>query len=60
MNTEEEMGSSNERFRNWVETAAFCKDPTLSVAATGTVHGDLFIWDIPKKVSAFPCIIFIT
>lgn len=35
---------------NWVETAAFCKDPGFPVAATGTVNGEIFIWDISKKV----------
>lgn len=35
---------------NWVETAAFCKDPAFQVAATGTVNGEIFIWDIAKQV----------
>ncbi|XP_034176087.1 angio-associated migratory cell protein [Osmia lignaria lignaria] len=35
---------------NWVETAAFCKDPAFQVAATGTVNGEIFIWDISKQV----------
>ncbi|XP_033342322.1 angio-associated migratory cell protein [Megalopta genalis] len=35
---------------NWVETAAFCKDPAFPVAATGTVNGEIFIWDISKQV----------
>ncbi|CAL7940553.1 unnamed protein product [Xylocopa violacea] len=35
---------------NWVETAAFCKDPVFQVAATGTVNGEIFIWDISKQV----------
>ncbi|CAL1679026.1 unnamed protein product [Lasius platythorax] len=37
-----------------VETAAFCKDPTFLVAATGTIEqnssGKLYIWDISKQV----------
>ncbi|XP_011642819.1 angio-associated migratory cell protein isoform X1 [Pogonomyrmex barbatus] len=36
-----------------VETAAFCKDPTFPVAATGTIenedHGKIYIWDISKQ-----------
>lgn len=35
---------------NWVETVAFCKDPEFQVAATGTVNGQIFIWDISKQV----------
>ncbi|CAK9799234.1 Angio-associated migratory cell protein [Anthophora quadrimaculata] len=35
---------------NWVETAAFCKNPEFQVAATGTVNGEIFIWDIAKQM----------
>lgn len=35
---------------NWVESVAFCKDPVFQVAATGTLNGQIFIWDISKKV----------
>ncbi|KOC66125.1 Angio-associated migratory cell protein [Habropoda laboriosa] len=35
---------------NWVETAAFCNDPGFQVAATGTVNGEIFIWDISKQI----------
>ncbi|KOX79874.1 Angio-associated migratory cell protein [Melipona quadrifasciata] len=37
-------------YTNWVETAAFCKDPAFQVAATGTINGEIFIWDISKQV----------
>jgi len=37
-----------------VEVAAFCKDPTFPVAATGTIeknsNGKIYIWDISKQV----------
>ncbi|EFN84455.1 angio-associated migratory cell protein isoform X2 [Harpegnathos saltator] len=35
---------------NWAETVAFCKDPLLPLAATGTVNGEIFIYDILKQV----------
>lgn len=35
---------------NWVETVAFCKDPGFQVVATGTLNGEIFIWDISKQV----------
>ncbi|XP_032680889.1 angio-associated migratory cell protein isoform X2 [Odontomachus brunneus] len=46
--TEEEESESNTK--NWAETIAFCKDPTLPCAASGTVNGELFIWDISKQI----------
>ncbi|XP_029157379.1 angio-associated migratory cell protein [Nylanderia fulva] len=40
-----------------IEAAAFCKDPTFPVAATGTIEqnstGKLYIWDIFKQVLRF-------
>jgi len=37
-----------------VEVAAFCKDPTFPVAATGTIeknsNGKIYIWDISRQV----------
>lgn len=49
---DEDAGNSEEsrRSKNWVETAAFCKDSAFPVAATGTVNGEIFIWDISKQV----------
>lgn len=44
---ESQSKSNNE---NWAETVAFCKDPTLPFAATATIHGELFIWDVTKQV----------
>ncbi|XP_012524798.2 angio-associated migratory cell protein [Monomorium pharaonis] len=45
--------SGTEDNTNNVETAAFCKDPTFPVAATGTVvsddYGKIYIWDIMKQ-----------
>lgn len=35
---------------NWIETVAFCKDPAFQVAATGSLNGEIFIWDISKQV----------
>ncbi|XP_053981415.1 angio-associated migratory cell protein [Hylaeus volcanicus] len=50
-NTDEDAESSKGNSdSNWVETAAFCKNPTFQVAATGTVNGEIFIWDILKQV----------
>lgn len=45
---EEEMGEQN---NNWVETVAFCQDPSLPIAAAGTLSGEIFIWDYVKHVS---------
>lgn len=42
--------SREERTTNWVEAIAFCKDPEYQVAATGTVNGQIYIWDISKQV----------
>ena len=36
---------------NWVEAVAFCTDPELPLAVTGTINGEIYIWDITKKVS---------
>lgn len=49
---DQDTGNSeeNKEINNWVETAVFCKDPTFQVAATGTVNGEIFIWDISKQV----------
>ncbi|EZA59540.1 hypothetical protein DMN91_011029 [Ooceraea biroi] len=47
-------GISNPELNNFsVEVAAFCKDPTFPVAATGTIEnssGKVYIWDIPRQV----------
>ncbi|XP_076765605.1 angio-associated migratory cell protein [Xylocopa sonorina] len=51
LNNDEDAGNSEGNSdSNWVETAAFCKDPVFQVAATGTVNGEIFIWDISKQV----------
>lgn len=42
---------------NWVESVAFCKDPTLSLAATATLEGKLFIWDVSKQVLFFTFVV---
>ncbi|XP_031771047.1 angio-associated migratory cell protein isoform X1 [Apis florea] len=49
---DQDAGNSeeNKEINNWVETAVFCKDPTFQVAATGTVNGEIFIWDISKQM----------
>ncbi|XP_003699960.2 angio-associated migratory cell protein [Megachile rotundata] len=50
-NTDQVAGNSEgNNDSNWVETAAFCKDSTFQVAATGTVNGEIFIWDISKQI----------
>ncbi|XP_046426327.1 angio-associated migratory cell protein isoform X1 [Neodiprion fabricii] len=35
---------------NWVEAVSFCKDPEYPVAVSGTVNGQIFIWDIAKQM----------
>ena len=51
MNIDQDAGNSEGNcYTNWVETAAFCKDPAFQVAATGTINGEIFIWDISKQV----------
>ncbi|XP_017878587.1 angio-associated migratory cell protein [Ceratina calcarata] len=49
-NDEEAENDEGNCDSNWVETAAFCKDPAFQVAATGTVNGEIFIWDIAKQI----------
>ncbi|XP_071876593.1 angio-associated migratory cell protein isoform X2 [Bombus fervidus] len=49
-NDQNAVSSEGNRDSNWVETAAFCKDPAFQVAATGTVNGEIFIWDISKQM----------
>ncbi|XP_058803034.1 angio-associated migratory cell protein [Phymastichus coffea] len=34
---------------NWIETIAFQKDVS-QIAASGTISGDIFIWDIARKI----------
>lgn len=51
VNNDQDAGNSEGNcYTNWVETAAFCKDPAFQVAATGTINGEIFIWDISKQV----------
>ncbi|KAK9301299.1 hypothetical protein QLX08_006359 [Tetragonisca angustula] len=51
VNIDQDAGNSEGNcYTNWVETAAFCKDPAFQVAATGTINGEIFIWDISKQV----------
>ncbi|OAD54328.1 Angio-associated migratory cell protein [Eufriesea mexicana] len=47
---DDQDAESSDGNNNWVETVAFCKDPTFQVAATGTISGEIFIWDILKQV----------
>ncbi|XP_012169711.1 angio-associated migratory cell protein isoform X1 [Bombus affinis] len=49
-NDQSAVSSEGNRDSNWVETAAFCKNPAFQVAATGTVNGEIFIWDISKQM----------
>lgn len=36
---------------NFVEAVVFMKDASQQVAATGTLNGDILIWDIAKQVN---------
>ncbi|KAK2584265.1 hypothetical protein KPH14_006672 [Odynerus spinipes] len=49
LNSEQETNMKDSD-SNWVETVAFCKDPGFQVAAAGALNGEIFIWDISKKV----------
>lgn len=51
----EQENESNKK--NWAETVTFCKDPTLPFAASGTINGELFIWDISKQVLLFVSVV---
>ncbi|XP_008543793.1 angio-associated migratory cell protein [Microplitis demolitor] len=44
---EDEADSSQE---NWPESVAFCRNLELHLAASGTINGELFIWDTSKQV----------
>lgn len=46
----EEMETNTD---NWVEAVAFQKDVNSQVAATGTINGEIFIWDFVNKVQQF-------
>ncbi|KAF3420233.1 hypothetical protein E2986_09949 [Frieseomelitta varia] len=50
VNIDQEGNNEGNCYNNWVETAAFCKDPAFQIAATGTINGEIFIWDISKQV----------
>lgn len=49
-NDAEEGNSMETNKGNWAETVAFYKDPEHQIAASGTVNGEIFIWDISKKI----------
>ncbi|XP_032671200.1 angio-associated migratory cell protein-like [Odontomachus brunneus] len=44
---DEQESKSN---KDWPNTVAFCRDPTLPLAASGTYNGKLFIWDVSKQI----------
>ncbi|XP_001604744.2 angio-associated migratory cell protein [Nasonia vitripennis] len=45
----QEAAGSDESKGNWVESVAFWKDANQQIAATGTVNGDIFIWDVTRR-----------
>ncbi|XP_014479534.1 PREDICTED: angio-associated migratory cell protein [Dinoponera quadriceps] len=47
---DQQEGQSESHKENWAETVSFCKDPAIPLAATATVNGELFVWDISKQV----------
>jgi len=61
--TNEEDDSDNTR-RFSPEAAAFCKDPTFSMAATGIIDyedsnkGKIYIWDVSRQVIFFTSVHF--
>ncbi|CAD6208649.1 GSCOCG00010625001-RA-CDS [Cotesia congregata] len=46
----DDEGAESEPRKNWVESIRFCRNLELHLAATGTIEGELFIWDISKQV----------
>ncbi|XP_023246346.1 angio-associated migratory cell protein isoform X2 [Copidosoma floridanum] len=47
---EEEAACGNKNTQgNWVESVAFLKDAKQIIAATGTLNGEIFIWNVAKK-----------
>lgn len=46
--------SAMETDQNWVEAVAFCTDAELDLAATGTINGEIYIWDVTRKVIYLP------
>lgn len=49
-NEAEDPDAMEENKGNWVEAVAFHKDPEHQIAATGTMNGEIFIWDVAKKI----------
>lgn len=42
--------SSNKVKGDWIEAVSFCNDSEMHMVATGTVNGEIFIWDTVKQV----------
>ncbi|KAJ8683408.1 hypothetical protein QAD02_019200, partial [Eretmocerus hayati] len=45
----EEASESGNPKGNWIEAVTFVKDHSQQVAATGSLNGEIFIWDIARK-----------
>lgn len=50
-NTEANAEESNDELenKNYTEAVAFCKDPELHMVVSGTICGEIFIWDTVKQ-----------
>ncbi|XP_011501575.1 PREDICTED: angio-associated migratory cell protein [Ceratosolen solmsi marchali] len=46
----DESCSSDISKGNWIEAVSFYKDPVQHIAATGSVNGYIFIWDVSRKI----------
>lgn len=46
---DEEDDEESRTNRNWVEAVAFCKNPDLHLVASGTLQGEIFVWDTVKQ-----------
>ena len=48
-NAENESAMDESKKGNYVETVAWHKDPEHQIAATGTLNGEIYIWDVAKQ-----------
>ncbi|XP_011310639.1 angio-associated migratory cell protein [Fopius arisanus] len=46
----EEGTSEESKAEDWIEAVAFCKNPELHLVATGTLSGEIYIWDVSRQV----------
>lgn len=49
-NTDNNETIDEETKHNWVEAVSFCNDLEMHMVATGTLSGEIFIWDTVKQI----------